>query len=352
MHKSSTTNARQLMTAAVLAACAALGGGCSSFQDESTLIDLRILAIKADPAEIYVDPSKLATQTAPFESTFTALVVDPKGNGRAISYDVLACPRDIDTVTAATGHNGVICAHNVPGQTPSSYEVISPDTPSLTTDPGPEHDISFDFSVPPSLLEVAFGVDPYAAMGFQLPVVVQMELAAGSESIVTTKRMIFSQQLPDRPAQAPNQNPTIMTMTIYPARDANADPISPVPLDPGTPVPIRLGSQMWFEPGGAIAEAYSTRSLTRDNPPQVVTTDVPAETLRYAFFSTAGTFTPVETSTATPPIFTSPDRIHIESQYTAPTTMPDNPNLTVWFVVRDERGGASWTTRQIQLVSP
>src|SRR5215831_20314850 len=97
-------------------------GGCSSFQDESTLIDLRILGIKADPPEIYVDPSTLANQTAPFTSTLTALVLDPKGNGRTISYDVLACPRDIDTVTAATGHNGVICQHNVPGQTPTSYE--------------------------------------------------------------------------------------------------------------------------------------------------------------------------------------------------------------------------------------
>ncbi len=349
MHHSSK---KTMTAAAALAAWAALAGGCSTFQDESTLIDLRILGIKADPPEIYVDPSTLASQTEPFKSTFTALVVDPKGNGRAISYDVLACPRDIDTVTAATGHNGVICQHNVPGQTPSSYEVISPSTPATTTDPGPEHDIAFDFSVPPSLLALAFTADPYAAMGFQLPVVVQMELGAGSENIVSTKRLIFSQQLPDRPPQAPNQNPEVTTVTVYPARDANLDPIAPAPVDSGTPLAVPLGSQRWLEPGGAIAEAYSTRTLTRDNPPQIVTTDVAAETLRYTFFTTAGTFTPVETSTATPVIFTKPDRPHVESQYTAPTTMPDNPNLTVWILVRDERGGASWTTRQIQLIQP
>jgi hypothetical protein len=341
------------MTVAALAAWVALaGGGCSTFQDESTLIDLRILGLKAEPPEIYVDPSTLASQTEPFTSKFTALVVDAKGNGRSISYDVLACPRDIDTVTAATGHNGVICQQNVAGQTPTSYEVISPSTPATTTDPGPEHDIQFDFNVPPSLLALAFKADPYAAMGFQLPVVVQTELHAGSENIVTTKRLIFSQQLPDRPPQAPNQNPEITTVTTYPVRDANLDPISPTPLDNTAPVVVRLGSTLWFEPGGAIAEAYSTRTLTRDNPPQVVTTDVAAETMRYSFFSTAGTFTPVETSTATGVIFTKPDRPHLESQYTAPTTMPDNPLLTVWIVVRDERGGASWTTRQIQLIQP
>ncbi len=342
------------MTGAVaLATLAALTAGCSSFQDESTIVDLRILGIKADPPEIYVDPSTLANQTDPFKSTLTALVVDPKGNGRTISYDVLACPRDIDTVTAATGHNGVICQHNVAGQTPTSLEVIPPDMPATTSDPGPEHDISFDFSVSPALLAQAFTVDPNAAAsGFQLPVVVQMELAAGSESLVTTKRLIFSQQLPDRPPQSPNQNPEVTTMTTYAARDANLDPVSPEPLDNSAPLKLPLGGTMWFEPGGAVAEAYSTRTLTHDNPPQVVTTDVPAETLRYAFFTTAGTFTPVETSTATPAIFTKPDRPHIESHYTAPTSMPDNPLLTVWIVVRDERGGASWTTRQIQLIQP
>jgi hypothetical protein len=32
--------------------------------------------------------------------------------------------------------------------------------------------------------------------------------------------------------------------------------------------------------------------------------------------------------------------------------MPDNPLLTLWIVAHDERGGASWTTRQIQLIQP
>jgi hypothetical protein len=141
-------------------------------------------------------------------------------------------------------------------------------------------------------------------------------------------------------------------VTTYGARDANLDPISPTPLDASAPVMVPLGGTLWVEPGGAVAEAYSTRTLTHDNPPQVVTTDVAAETLRFAFFTTAGTFTPVETSTATAAIFTKPDRPHLESQYTAPTKMPDNPLLTVWIVAHDERGGASWTTRQIQLIQP
>jgi hypothetical protein len=326
--------------------------GCSSFQDVTTVIDLRLLGIKADPPEIYVDPAALPNQTAPFTSTITALVVDPQGNGRAVSYSALACPREIDSVTAATGKNGVVCQHNVPGQTPSSLEIISPDSPAATSDPGPVHEIPVDFSAAPSLLALAYSVDPFAAQGFQLPIVVQFELGAGTESIVATKRLIFSQQLPDRPPQAPNQNPTVTQVTVYPSRDANANPVNPMDLPEGSPISVPLGGELWLEPGGAIAEAYSTRTLTRDNPPQIITTDVAAETLRYAFFTTSGTFSPVETSTVQSLLYTGQDRIHLESHYVAPNVMPANPLLTVWIVVRDERGGASWTTRQIQLVQP
>ena len=72
--------------------------------------------------------------------------------------------------------------------------------------------------------------------------------------------------------------------------------VLPAPPDE-TPVSVRLGSTLWFEPGGAVAEPYFTRELTRDNPPQVATVAVDAETLRYSYFTTAGTFAPPETST-------------------------------------------------------
>jgi hypothetical protein len=336
-----------------------LGAGCSNFQDVTTVQDLRILGIKADPAEIFVTLDAQGNVTSPstIDTTVTALVVDPKGQGRPVSYSVLACPRDIDTVTAATGKNGVICQANVPGQTPTSLEVTPADAPLATSDPGPEHDIAVDFSVPPSLLSLAFTVDPVAAKeGFQLPVTVQFQFNAGTESIVATKRMIFSQQATDRPTQTPNQNPTLTSVQAYPP--ASADPAgNPTTADTdlpdgAPPIQVPLGSEMWFLPKGAVAEAYSTRELTRDNPPQVVTLDVAAETLRYAFFATAGTFTPPQTSTATSVLFTSTSGPQLASKYQAPTTMPADPNVTVWIVTRDERGGASWTSRQITLVAP
>jgi hypothetical protein len=341
------------ISAGLTLACLAVAtAGCSSFQDESTIVDLRILGIMADPPEIYVDPTTLASQTDPITSSITALVVDPQGNGRAVSYGALACPREIDTVTAATGRNGVVCQPNVPGMTPNSLELTPGGLPMDTTDPGPEHAVPVPFSVPPSLLALAFTLDPYGALGFQLPIVIQLELSAGTESIVSTKRVIFSQKIPGHEDQPPNANPIVTQVTVYPARDSLANPIDPMVLPEGTPVTVPLGGQVWFEPGGADAQAYSTRALTRDDPPQIITKDVPAETLRYAFFTTAGAFSPLETSTVSSPIFTYQGRVHIESHYTAPKTMPADPNLTVWIVVRDERGGTSWTRRQITLVAP
>ena len=339
-------------------ALAALAAGCSNFQDESTILDLRVLGIMAEPPELYVDPAtvaRLLTGNDPLPtddarslaSTVTALVLDPAGQGRAVSYAALACPREIDTVTAATGQNGIICAHDAA----TTIDLLDPPGPQDSAAAGIEHDIIVPFAISLNQLADAFRLDPQGAAGFQLPIAVQLELAAGSERVVTTKRVIFAEQLPDRPPSV-NHNPLVTKVTIYPARDAMANPIAPTELAEGEPVTVPLGGEIWFEPGGAIAEPYSIREATHDVPPQIFTKDVPAETLRYAFFTTAGTFSPVETSTVALPIFTNLDHVHIESQYTAPAVMPADPNLTVWIVVRDERGGASWTTRRIVLAAP
>jgi hypothetical protein len=313
---------------AVAAAALLGGGGCASFEDITTVIDLRILGIKAEPPEIYVDRNTLDSQTEPFFSTFTALVVDPRGAGRPVSYTALACPREIDTVTAATGRNGVVCEHNVPGMTPTSLDI--PGTPAQTSDPGPQHSITFLLTVPPPLLALAFGLDPFGAQGFQLPIVVQLELAAGTESIVATKRIVFSQQLDDRPPQFPNQNPVPASIRVYPARDAQRMPIAPMTFDGQQSIVLPPGGQLWFEPMDTPRESYSTRELTRENPPQVITRDVAQESLRFAFFASAGKFAPPETTTI-------------------PATVPEGGVVTVWIVSHDERGGTDWVQRELTI---
>jgi hypothetical protein len=355
------------MPTSIVRACVALGLatgataiGCANFQDESTVIDLRILGAMAEPSEIYIDPTTLDPTdpmydgTQVFRSTLTALVVDPAGQGRPVSYSVFACPREIDTVTAATGRNGVVCDHDAN----TTREVLDPPGPRQTSDSGPEHDIAFPFAASAPDLAGAFLLDPIALAGFQLPIVIQLELSAGSESIVATKRVIFSKPVEGHEDQPPNANPVINTVLVYPARDDRVNPIGPIELPPDGPngappaISVPLGGGLWFQPVGAIAEPYWTRTATRDDPPQVAPLFVPAETLRFAFFTNAGSFSPITTNTTVSVIREEQDRIHLEARYSAPQTMPADPNVTIWIVVRDERGGASWIKRRITLVAP
>jgi len=345
------------VTALALGAMAVAGAGCSSFEDPTTVIDLRVLGLKADPPEIYVDPSALPTD--PFTSNISALVADPKGGGRPLSYNVLACPREIDTVTAATGKNGVICQPNQPGQPPTSLEVTPGGATATPTDSGPAQTIGFQFQVPPALLQQAFSVDaPAGSQGFQLPIVLQLEVDAGGESVVTTKRVIFSQKIEGHEDQLPNANPTMTAISTYTDRDANNMAINAVPhtvasdtgtVDSATPITVKLGESVWIEPQGAVAEDYWTRALTNDNPPQMQTKHVHAETLRYSFLTTAGTFAPAGTSNEQLQVIFS--QLGLASKYTAPKTMPDSgTEQTFWIVVRDERGGASWIKGTITLM--
>ena len=84
---------------------------------------------------------------------------------------------------------------------------------------------------------------------------------------------------------------------------------------------------------------------------------VARETLRYRFFATAGSFAPPFTSSEPPPGFVATGPIHLESEYRPPnasqiaTDAYGHAIVTIWIVVRDDRGGESWVTRQL-LITP
>jgi hypothetical protein len=87
---------------------------------------------------------------------------------------------------------------------------------------------------------------------------------------------------------------------------------------------------------------------------------VPAETLRFQFFASAGKFDPWETSSELTSGATPQSRVPVEGQYHPPPLgelLPDGKGgrsreVRIWIVARDERGGASWTERRLLVVSP
>lgn len=76
------------------------------------------------------------------------------------------------------------------------------------------------------------------------------------------------------------------------------------------------------------------------------------ETLTFQFFATAGTFGPEQRSSELPIVLSSGDgKVHLDSQWSPPKAadLPADGKVTIWVVVRDERAGASWTSRSFTI---
>ena len=339
----------------IAVALAALAASCGNFQDVTTVVDLRVLDIRADPPEILVDPMNL---DGPFASQLTALIGDPAGAERAVTIDAVACPRSIDAVTAATGKNGIVCKPFDPqsGDADASVAVTAPPPapPSVAArTPFGDAEITLPFTFPRDLLMRAYQLDPYAQLGFQLPIAFQLTVAAGAEREVAIKRVIFTVPPDGHPNQAANANPQITALSAYAMRDSAANPVDPQRFDFDQAMPLPLDATLWLDPQGAdtAAEHYYTRELTHEATPRVVVRIV-TEPLRYSFFATAGTFSPPSTNTVIPIVRSTTDHIHLESKYQAPAVMPQSPLVTFWIVVRDERGGSSWVKGRFMLGAP
>ena len=84
-----------------IVAGAAAAAGCGSFQDPNVVVDLRVLAMRAEPAEQMLDvdltrppdPAALLAQLVPTE--VCALVADP-GQDRRLLWSMTMCPLTLD----------------------------------------------------------------------------------------------------------------------------------------------------------------------------------------------------------------------------------------------------------------
>jgi hypothetical protein len=125
----------------------------------------------------------------------------------------------------------------------------------------------------------------------------------------------------------------------------------------GSTTRVALGTKLYLRPElpPGVAESYVTTVLTPDPPQRAVPVTVERERIRYAYYATAGTFDPARTVSELIPGV--PGTVHLESAYTPPSSLDDvAPDpvtgqrlVTVWIVVRDDRGGESWVIRRIAL---
>jgi len=368
--------------AKTLVAAAVALAGCGNLDDVTTVKDLRVLAVQAEPAGFLVDldnPGAAASQA--LQATLTALVVDPRGQGQTVTFTGVACPDYLSTLQPLEGEATRVCP------APDSTAALPPpfDTALATTVLASADQPGMAAPAPPSTIEyrpqVRYGLTPSqlalffspAATGdpdldvaiaydrdFGMDAIVDLTFGLGGESARVLKRVVYWPLLPpaEVPAtfsepQLPNQNPRLVDLQLFRNRDATTgDPEDPYP-DAAPTMSLAAKDHLYLLPVPApdAAERYLLRA--RNTQTNVVeTVDVARELLTYQFYATAGTFSPDSRQSELSPILTSPDgRVHVDSEYQPPkvTDLPEDGRVTVWVVVRDERAGTSWDSRTFSI---
>jgi hypothetical protein len=326
-----------------------LAAGCTpEFDNFTTVKDLRLLAINADPPEILIDlqeamanPAALLAALQPVK--VTPLVVDPNGGGRSVEYRVQACENRPEDMPRGSD-NGPGRVQDTISQAPCPEGSTPVAEGSAVAGPDGSVPMEVMFQPTPELLVNGVRADPLS-LELGLPITLSFTVRAGDEQVVALKRVLFTPRID--PSQRPNQNPQITQMTV---RNSKTDP--PLLLDAEAPPAVPLSGKLRLAPSPAQAESYRARAFSRSER-QFITEEVPEETLRYTFYTTQGTFSPGAISTRPSPLLTDPV-IELETTYEAPAALGTDGKTDVFLfvVVRDERGGSSFVRGRLALAGP
>jgi hypothetical protein len=374
------------MKTMVLLLCALGASACGNFQDVSTVVDLRVLAVNADPPDVFLNVTGLPTDPSmPIDPH--ALGIDPP------SIPIQVKPLLVDPTAQAVRWSLSVCPNNPYGQAPPGSVMGGMMDPGGGANNTVGSTLCDDASVhlTPILdlfsngdaataqisandLLTAFKADVFLDQvghvhgGFDLgmPLNFQVTATDGVAMVKAVKRVVFwAQHWPD---QTRNQIPTIPSVSLFGHRDdATFDLSEQVGMSPlvwrdvpgaSAPTHVPLDTGMWVLPtydATVTAEIYRPTILNRDPPYQVIEGEPTQERIRYAYYATAGHFDPPRTVNQLIP--GTPGTIHLESHYIPPATLDGVPVdmasglhlVTIWIVVRDDRGGESWVTGQFAL---
>jgi hypothetical protein len=308
---------------------AALLAGCGSFESASIVIDLRPLAVVAEPAEIVVDfdienPGQIP-EIPPV--TVRALLADP-GAERRLAYRYRVCA---ETDSRRCDEPDTI----ILGATEGTID--DPDLTAATADG--------TIQVNALLLEEAIQLDDLAGfggIGVQIELRVVPEGGSEAEAIYVAKRVVYAPRVPE--GRVGNANPS-MTGLLAREVDFPGDRCAAG----GTPLEVMAGEQIRLDPvePAGIREPYTLPTLDGGERSFV-------ENMRYSWFATAGDFTAEQTGGPkdlfgnVPVLFTkwrAPAGEGLDELEAATGGLVD-----FWVVQRDERGGASYTRRCVRVV--
>jgi hypothetical protein len=282
-----------------------LAAGCGSFEDPSIVIDLRTIAMRAEPPEQMFDPEDPQL----VDAEVCAVIADPAASRRLDWRMTVCAPND----ELRCNEQGEDAWFELGRGTIDDPETAATPQVACATIPG-EGGIFL-------VLEDAIRVDPLG--GFSgIDVLVSLSVTSDEETIWAGKRVRYSAQIPeDRVA---NHNPTIEMLDGV-TLGRCAETAAPLEVAAGEEVEIEP-----IEPDG-VREEYVVPTF--DGGSRMFT-----ETISYEWLATAGGFTrpttggPHDASGMLPPN---------DTKWVAPDV--DEPtDVTLWLIERDERLGAAW----------
>lgn len=363
---------------AVFSGLALATTACGELPDVTTVKDLRVLAVKCEPAGFLVDLANPGSASASaYTAQITALVADPLAPGGMLTVSGVGCPDYIDTITSATGQGTKLCpsasaTSQIPGQLGMDLttQPTSPAGPVMVMPIAGADDVFqpvVSFGLMPRQIADFFspmptGIDQLDTSiaynrDFGLPAIVNLNFDINSEHAVAIKNVVYWPQLD--PNEPPNTNPTLAGLLFYQHRNADTgDPEDQWP-DPNPTLSISAGDKLFVQPDylpatnyrGAADQNYLLRvKNTQTN--QIETKVVSRELIRFQFYATAGTFSPDEQQSELDPLLSPGSRLHTDSQYNLPklSELPAGGQVRIWVVTHDERAGSDWLSTTITVV--
>lgn len=313
---------------------AAVAAGCGSFEDPAIVLDLRVLAMTAEPPEQVspFDPADpLDVSFGPVE--VCALVADP-GASRGLAWSMTACSQagdrrcdDADRPELALGA----------GELADPDRAATPQVACATVPFGPEMIAILRDAVERDALSGFAAID----INVELRVV---PLGGGEDQAVYgAKAVRYSPLLPAE--RVANTNPTLTQLSVD-----RGDGAAPVALALGRCVdqaaPLTLGPEQSIhlapvEPEG-VRETYVVPTFEGGSRQFT-------ENLRYQWLAGAGDWTRASTGGTRDGAGNEPP---LDTEWEAPRAADlDGPtDVPLWLVQRDERGGGRWFESCVRVV--
>jgi hypothetical protein len=308
-----------LIRGGIALAVAALAG-CGSFEDPEIVIDLRALAMVAEPPEIVADVDPEDPGAVELDDiddvTVCALVADPT-EARRLEWTMTACPPT----------DGGRCDEPDDPSTVIGEGIIEdPETGDAA--PSMCGTLGADGNLIAILMESVRADDLLGFGGISAQVELRVAGEGGAEPIFATKRVRYAPRIPaDRVA---NSNPSLESFAVtMPGGEEIALPIGrcrdiePLTVGPGAEITIEP-----VEPEGA-REEYVLPTIDGG---RVELT----ENLRYQWLATGGDWRRFESGGPVDPFGNEP---LLDTRWTSPE---DAGEVEMWVVQRDERGGSSF----------